>query len=201
MDDARGVGLGQPIGDLDGVPESVVELDPLAADQLVERLPLNELHDDEIPALIGGDVVDDDDVGVAQGRGGLGLLGEAAPALGVGHLVRRQDLDSHGPVEVGVFGPVNGAHAALADPLDDPVMQERLADQSGMVHASPSLFLPYMSAAAQKSIRASGRPRYRASGEGEISSPESPLGVIVPLRSPLQNDRVPGRLPRPGEPP
>src|SRR4030042_1006999 len=76
---------------------------------------------------------------VAEGRGGLGLLDEAALALGVGDLVGRQDLDGDGPVEMGIDGLVDGTHAALADLLDDPVMQER-KDEHNEEEGARSLF-------------------------------------------------------------
>ena len=103
---------------------------------------------------VRGDVVDDDDVRVAEGRGGLGLLDEAASALGVGDLAGRQDLDGDGPVEVGVDGLVDGAHAAFADLFGDPVMKDRLSDQAGIVHFSHSPQSPYKAVGVEKSIRA-----------------------------------------------
>ena len=87
MDDARGVGLGQPVGDLGGVSEGFAELEPPAADKLVEGSPVDVFHDDEIQAAVGDDVVDDDDVRVIEGRGGFGLLDEPLLPLGIGHLV------------------------------------------------------------------------------------------------------------------
>ena len=42
VDDPGGVGPGQPVGDLDGVAERLVELHPLAADQLVEGFPFDD---------------------------------------------------------------------------------------------------------------------------------------------------------------
>ena len=137
------------------------------------------LHDDEIAAAVRGDVVDDDDVRVAEGRGGLGLLDEALPAVGVGHLVGGQDLDGDGPVEVGVLGLVDGAHAALADLFEDPVVEDRLAGQSGSFHFPRPPSSPYMSARARKVNPAvQARPRGRARG-GADSSPDSPLGGIA----------------------
>ncbi len=74
------------------------------------------------PALV--DVVDGDDVGVVQGRGSLGLLHEAALALGVGDLLRRQDLDGDEAVQVRVAGLVDHAHPALAELLEDLVVRD-----------------------------------------------------------------------------
>ena len=81
--------------------------------------------------------MDDDDVGMAEGRSRLGLLDEALTPFEIGDPVRRQDLDGDGPVEVGVDGLINGAHAAFADLLGDPVVEERLAGQVGERHIFP----------------------------------------------------------------
>ena len=105
----------------------------------VEGTPLDELHDDEIAAAVGGDVVDDDDVGMAEGRGGLGLLDEALLPFGIGDLVWRQDLDGDETVEVGVDGLVDDAHAALADLCGNAIMQKSLADQDGIQDCLPPL--------------------------------------------------------------
>jgi hypothetical protein len=100
--------------------------------------------------------MDDHDIRVAEGRRGFGLLDEPLFAFGVGDLVRRQDLDGDGPVEMGVNGLVDGAHPAFAGLLDDPVVEERLANQSGITHSSRPRCYPYKSGGAEKSIRAGG---------------------------------------------
>ena len=145
-----GMGLGQPVGELNPIAEGFVELEAAAPDDLVEGLPLDELHDHEVDPPVRGDIVDDDDVRVAEGRGGLGLLDEAASALGVGDLAGRQDLDGDGPVEVGVDGLVDRAHAAFTDLFGDPVMKDRLSDQAGIVHLSHSPQSPYKAVGVRK---------------------------------------------------
>ena len=131
VDDPGGVGPGQPVGDLDGVFERFGELQALAPDQMVEGPPLDVFHDDEVRAAVRSDVVDDDDVGMVERRGGLGLLSEALLPLGVGRLFAGEDLDRDDAVEVGVLGLVNDSHPAFPDLLEEAVMEKRPA---GDVH-------------------------------------------------------------------
>ena len=127
MDDPGGVGLGQAVGDLDRAAEYVVELHAFAADQLVEGFAFHIFHDHEIEAVVGGDVVYDDDVGMVERGCGLGFLDEPLLALRVGQLLVGEDLDGHDAVEMGVLRLVDGAHAAFADFLQDVVVKKRLA--------------------------------------------------------------------------
>ena len=71
MDDAGGVGGGEGAGDLDTVFEDFGEREAAAGDEGVEGLAFDLLHRDEVSGVVGGDVVDGDDVGVIEG-GGLG---------------------------------------------------------------------------------------------------------------------------------
>ena len=52
-------------------------LERLAADEVLEGLAFEQLHDDEVLALVLADVVDRADVGVVQGRRGPRLAPEA----------------------------------------------------------------------------------------------------------------------------
>ena len=140
MDDAGGMGPGQSVGDLDGVPQGCFQLEAAAADEAVEGGAVHIFHDDEIDALIGGDVVDDDDVGMVESRSRLGFQDEASLALGIGGFIGRQDLDRYDPVEVGVRRLVDDAHAAFADLLRDVVMKQALADHTANL---PTDCFPY----------------------------------------------------------
>ncbi|OGD20257.1 MAG: hypothetical protein A2W03_04290 [Candidatus Aminicenantes bacterium RBG_16_63_16] len=70
--------------------------------------------------------MDDDDVRVVERGGGLGLLDEPLLSVGVGHSFGGEKFDGDGAVEVAVLGFVDGAHAALADLLQDAVVKKRL---------------------------------------------------------------------------
>jgi len=64
VDNARRVSFGQSICNLHGVIQSFVQLQTLAADQLIEGLALDVLHGDEIDAIRLVNVVDRDYVRV-----------------------------------------------------------------------------------------------------------------------------------------
>ena len=115
MDDAGGVGGGERIGGLHGDAEAVEQFHAGARDEFVERLPVDELHDDVVAAGVFVDLVDGDDVGVVQRRGSFGFLDEAGAAFGVGELTAGEELDGDGAVKARVAGLVDDAHAAFAD--------------------------------------------------------------------------------------
>ncbi len=92
------------------------------------------LHDDVGPGRVGPEVVDLHDVGVAQGRGGLGLVAEALHELGVTAELRAQDLDGHLAAELAVRGAEDGGHATLTEDLVEPVAAGQ--DPAELSHAA-----------------------------------------------------------------
>ena len=78
VDDARGVGRGQPRRDLvDDADDRVERKRRLAHEPLRQALAREVLHDQVLGAVGRGVVVDDlDDVGVLQQRGDVRLAGE-----------------------------------------------------------------------------------------------------------------------------
>ena len=64
---------------------------------------------------------------VERGRG-LGLVHEPLLILLRTHRPRREELERHRALQAEVLGPVDDAHAALAELLDDPVVRDGLAD-------------------------------------------------------------------------
>ena len=91
VDDAGGVRLRQRVGDLNRVATSRRRAaGSFRAITLIERLALDELHRDEVDAVFAADVVDGDDAGMVQRRGGLRFLDEAAAAGGIGGRFGRQ---------------------------------------------------------------------------------------------------------------
>ena len=97
---------------------------PSAVEPLLERHPGDVLHDQVGQAAGLLDGVDGDDVVVADGRGGLGLAGEAPAGGGAGRQLRGQHLDGHDAVQLRVEGPQHDPHAAAADDLEDLVMAQ-----------------------------------------------------------------------------
>ncbi len=61
--------------------------------------------------------------------GGLGLTLKAFPNILVAQQMARKKLQRNEPLEFGVLGLIDNAHAALADFLEDAVVRDCLADQ------------------------------------------------------------------------
>ena len=122
----------QTVGDLDGVAQRLVQPDAFAADQPVQRLAGHVLHRDEIHRLAvhlpGVDVEDGDDVAIAQGRRGFGLLRETRAAIGVRDGRGRQHFDGHGAVQMGVQRAIDHAHPSRAQLGFDAIVPESFAD-------------------------------------------------------------------------
>ena len=100
-------------------------------EHLVEGLALDALHRDEVHRLAFAegsavDVVDRDDVGVVQRRGGLGLALETPPALGVADGFAGEELQGDRALEPRVERAIDDSHPALAKLAEDPVMGDRL---------------------------------------------------------------------------
>ena len=83
------------------------------------------------------DVVDGGDVRVVQDAGGLGLLLEAAQAVGIGGEGRRQHLDRDLARKARVLRPIHLTHPPGADLAEDLVGTELRARGKG--HCSPSM--------------------------------------------------------------
>ena len=87
--------------------------------------PAIELHGNEVRAVDLVDAIDRDDVGVTEGRRGLGFLDKPPLAVRIGDLRRRQNLEGDDAVQLPVAGFVDHTHAAFAERLDDVVLFER----------------------------------------------------------------------------
>ena len=110
--------------------------DQLAAPQpLAKRLAVDELGDEERLAVHLVDVVDRQDRGMVQRRGGLGFLREAPQPFGVAGERGGQDLDGHLATEPRVVGRVDLAHAAFAEEADNAVLLQRRTRLEAHGHA------------------------------------------------------------------
>jgi hypothetical protein len=88
---------------------------PCGGDDVGERLPLDELHHERLPAARILEAVDLGDVGVIQRREDVGFALEPRQPFGIVGEERRQDLDGDIAVELCVACPVDLAHAARAN--------------------------------------------------------------------------------------
>jgi hypothetical protein len=108
------------------------------ADLLAEGLTLHVLHDDQRALVVGGDVVDRDDVRMVQRRAEPRLAPEPPRDL-LGRLPM-QPLDGHEPPEPLVLGEKHSRHPATAKPSDRAVaLRKRPCRRKGHLISLPEL--------------------------------------------------------------
>ena len=108
----------------------------LAVDDLVERLPLEQLHREEPLSLELVDGVDGADVRMVEGRRGARLALEPFDGRRRGRHFGRQELQRDRTAEPEILGLVHDTHAARADALDDLVMRDGAPDHGPPILAS-----------------------------------------------------------------
>ena len=94
---------------------------PLAADQLCQRTPVNELHAEEAPPLTRADIVDLHDVRVAQLRGGVGFARESCHERWVVRPALAHHLQGDRPVERKLACEIDRPHSTAAKFALDPI--------------------------------------------------------------------------------
>ena len=99
-----------------------------AVDHAVERRAVEQLHGDEVCAVVLVDLVDRADVRMIQGRGGARLAEEALERLRIVRAIRRQELQRHCSRQPDVLSFVYDAHTAGAERFQHPVVGDRLVD-------------------------------------------------------------------------
>ena len=124
MDDAARVRRRQRIGHRNRDSQHFAEAQAVARDERVEALAPHVLHHDELGAVGRLDLVDGDDVGMVEGRGGLRFLDEAAAAIRVRQAVGGEHLDGDLAVQPRVAGAIDLAHAAGAEQVENLVGAE-----------------------------------------------------------------------------
>src|SRR5262249_19651861 len=127
VDDAERVGQGQRVRDLDGDREGGEGLERLARQELLEVRALDELHDDEMEAVLFAAVVDRLDVRVVEERAEAGLaLERFAGGLARGQLGAER-LEDDSTAELLILGLVGGGLPAVAQDLENSVVGYRRA--------------------------------------------------------------------------
>jgi len=123
--DALGVGRVEGIGNLYAPFQQLVDRDRMPGDPRRERRALQQLHGDEVPALVLVDVVDGADVGMVQRRSRARLALESLQRLRVLLHLFRQELQRYAAAQARVLGFIHHAHAATTQPLQHPIMRNR----------------------------------------------------------------------------
>ena len=78
------VGGGEPSGDLHGPLDGFSHGNRFARQPVAERRPFQHFRDDVRRLVVPADVVNGEDVGMIQRRGGARFLLEAGQAIGIG---------------------------------------------------------------------------------------------------------------------
>lgn len=116
---------------------------PALRQYVVERGPVDELHDDDGQAPLLRHVVHGDHAAVPDPGGGLRLPLHPEPQIGQfgsgGVGVGPQDLDGDLPVEQFVHRPGDDAHATAPDQRGHPVTPPSSAPTSSLPFASPAV--------------------------------------------------------------
>ena len=115
MHDSPGVRCVQCIDDLDAELQHLLGLHRLARDTLLQRLALQQLHDNELLAFVLANVVDGANIGMIQGGGGTGLAPKALQRLGVAGKLLGQELEGDHTAQAHILGLVDHSHAAAAE--------------------------------------------------------------------------------------
>ena len=109
------------IGQLAGVAKHLIDRQGAPFEARRQRLALDVLHHQEVGPVLFAHVVEDADVGVAQGGDGAGLTLESLSHVRPVGQMRRQHLDGDDPVQARVTGLVDLAHPTRAHLRQDLV--------------------------------------------------------------------------------
>ena len=93
-------------------------------DRLAQRHPLEQLRDDEWHTCVRANVVNRNDIRVAERGDGARLAFEALATVAVGHPDSGENFDRHVAAKAGIVSPVDLAHAAGAQHTDDLIGAE-----------------------------------------------------------------------------
>src|SRR2546425_2966616 len=128
MNDPLRVRRIQSISNLNSQLQHLLVGKRLAGDAMLERLSLQELHDDEGLAWLLLDLMNHADVGMVECGGGSGFALESLERRLIARHLFRQEFEGHQPAELCVFGLVDHAHTAASELLQDAVVRDGLAN-------------------------------------------------------------------------
>src|SRR5262245_14933940 len=111
----------------------------------------DEFHDDETTRAAFAYIMHGNDVGMIEGRSGLGFLDESAYVFGVAGEFGRQYFDRDLAIQSRILCNIDIAHSTSAELGKDTIMGNRSADHKTRVYYAISLFL-YPRAAARSLV-------------------------------------------------
>ena len=139
VDDAGGVGRIERVGHLAADVDDLRQRQGRLFQAVAQRLPVEQLHDEEGLRVAEAELVNRADVRVVERRRGPGLAFEPEVGLPVVRVGACQELDRHMAAEREVERLVDLSHPAAAQPAEHAVMRERLADHTAPATTRPSL--------------------------------------------------------------
>src|SRR5262249_46030252 len=113
----------------------------LATDPMLERLPFQELHDDEGLPLVLPDVMDGANIRVIKRGGSTRLALEPLQGLAVLCQFFRQDLHGYQAAEPGVFSLVHYSHPTTTQLFQNAIVGDCLANHGKRTQALGSILL------------------------------------------------------------
>ena len=125
MDDAFGVGGIERAGHLDTGVEQFVKRQRAVGDLVLQRVPIEKFHGDEMLACEFIDFIDRADVGMIQRGGGARFALEALERPAVARHFGREKFQRDGAAKFRVDGVVDDAHTAAAKLFLDPIVRNR----------------------------------------------------------------------------
>jgi len=131
VDDARSVSGVESIGNVNGDGKKNFQFQRTPGDAVLQRQPVQKLHDDEGLPLVLPDLVDGTDVWMVQGGRSACLPAKAFQSLRVLGNVVRQELERYETTKLGVFRFVDNSHPTPAQLLDDAVVRDGLPYKLG----------------------------------------------------------------------
>ena len=129
MHETAGMRRRQRTGELDTDVHDVAHRQRAPLQTVPQRLTLDELRDEVRTVLDLAEIVDDDDMGVVQAGRGSGFLMKPSQPIAVNGEIRRQELERHRTIELGVVGKIHLAHSARAQPREQPIGVHDTANQ------------------------------------------------------------------------
>ena len=122
MDDAACVGGLERHGNLHAEVHHLFDGKRAVFDPLLHRPPLEQLHDDEGPAVLLAELVDRADVRMRECGGEARFALESRQPGGLRVVFLAQELDRHLAIEAEILRAIDDAHAALAELVEHAVV-------------------------------------------------------------------------------
>ena len=105
----------------------------LAADSVLERLSLQQLHGDEVLAVRFVNLMNSADVRMIERRGGKRFSLKAFTSSGIILHIGRQELQRDMAMQLEVFGFVHHTHPAATELRENAIVRDCLANHLGCV--------------------------------------------------------------------